>query len=416
MNLLSSDMSQAQNAFVQSISEAANTLRRLSPSTVVLLHHNDTDGLTSGAVLSKVFERKGYEVRRYCLEKPYPLVVERIMRGFDDCDVTYVLTDFASGMLGTLQELNLQQRPLFVLDHHTVGSYDVKLVQLVNCRSHGISGDSECSAGTTCALFAEELHPHSTDLGVLGLLGAVGDRQCDEQGRFKGMNELLAKSLEQRGALSRANGEFKLRMSNGSAYDAVPLTRSIDALGAYGYLRGGSDVAIKGLLEGFDERYTAVADHYLNEFDEAYRKLLATSPFLSTPYLTHFSLSTDFALMGVKSVGLVCERVRDEGRCSSDNYIVGLQSIPTEIPGLGSLPLNATKISLRLGTSLTAKVRAGSARPISEVLVQPTRLVGGFLDACHAEAGAITVPTGREPEFLTLLGNEIAGGRKASSC
>ena len=59
---------------------------------VQVLHHNDADGLSSGAILTRAFERRGYAVRRVCLEKPYPIVLERI---FEQRDRLIVLTDFA---------------------------------------------------------------------------------------------------------------------------------------------------------------------------------------------------------------------------------------------------------------------------------------------------------------------------------
>ncbi|MDH3816197.1 MAG: hypothetical protein OEV48_17010, partial [Acidobacteriota bacterium] len=58
---------------------------------VQILHHNDADGLSSGAILTRAFERKEFDVSRVCLEKPYPVVLERV---FDDDDRLIVLTDF----------------------------------------------------------------------------------------------------------------------------------------------------------------------------------------------------------------------------------------------------------------------------------------------------------------------------------
>ena len=44
---------------------------------VQIFHHNDSDGLSSGAILTRAFERAGFEVHRFCLEKPYPALLQK---------------------------------------------------------------------------------------------------------------------------------------------------------------------------------------------------------------------------------------------------------------------------------------------------------------------------------------------------
>ena len=57
---------------------AINAIERRTNRDVEVLHHNDADGLSSGAILTRAFERKGFSVHRVCLEKPYPAVLEQI--------------------------------------------------------------------------------------------------------------------------------------------------------------------------------------------------------------------------------------------------------------------------------------------------------------------------------------------------
>jgi single-stranded DNA-specific DHH superfamily exonuclease len=65
-------------------------VERLGDQKVQILHHNDADGLSSGAILTRAFERKGVDPHRICLEKPYPAVLEKV---FDQEDRLIVLTD-----------------------------------------------------------------------------------------------------------------------------------------------------------------------------------------------------------------------------------------------------------------------------------------------------------------------------------
>ena len=47
-------------------------LSNRNPSKVQIFHHNDTDGLTSGAILTEAFKRKGYTVQSLCSRETLP--------------------------------------------------------------------------------------------------------------------------------------------------------------------------------------------------------------------------------------------------------------------------------------------------------------------------------------------------------
>jgi len=64
--------------FKDALQRAIAAVERWPAGTVRIIHHNDADGLSSGALLTRAFTRQGYAVRRTCLEKPYPKVLEKI--------------------------------------------------------------------------------------------------------------------------------------------------------------------------------------------------------------------------------------------------------------------------------------------------------------------------------------------------
>jgi len=91
--------------------------------SVQILHHNDADGLSSGAILTRAFERRGFAVHRVCLEKPYPVVLERI---FEQPEQLIVLTDFAGRIAPLISDLNRGRNLVLILDHHSseLATYD----------------------------------------------------------------------------------------------------------------------------------------------------------------------------------------------------------------------------------------------------------------------------------------------------
>ena len=66
------------NQLIESMEKAIREIQKWPDKEILLFHHNDTDGLTSGAILTRTFERQNYKVKRYCLEKPYPAVLKKV--------------------------------------------------------------------------------------------------------------------------------------------------------------------------------------------------------------------------------------------------------------------------------------------------------------------------------------------------
>lgn len=48
---------------------AIRAIEKWPDRSVRIFHHNDADGLSSGALLTRTFSRQGFEVERVCLEK-----------------------------------------------------------------------------------------------------------------------------------------------------------------------------------------------------------------------------------------------------------------------------------------------------------------------------------------------------------
>ena len=66
------------NHWFDAMEEAIREIKQSPEKAVQVFHHNDADGITSGAILTRAFERQGYKVQRFSLEKPYPAVLRKV--------------------------------------------------------------------------------------------------------------------------------------------------------------------------------------------------------------------------------------------------------------------------------------------------------------------------------------------------
>ena len=97
-----------QNSFHEAMENGVDILRRENQKKIRVFHHNDSDGLTSGAILKSALSREGYSVEALALEKPYPKVLERILSGSEEI---IFFADFAGKIAPQIAELN-QRRNL----------------------------------------------------------------------------------------------------------------------------------------------------------------------------------------------------------------------------------------------------------------------------------------------------------------
>jgi len=155
--------------------DSARKLVLRGETEVLLIHHNDTDGLSAAAILVKALERENLKVRRVCLEKPYPEVVTELFEQSTDNNTLVIMVDFGSGMLDLISRLSIKEkRRCIVLDHHAIFGELAPEVHLINPLSMGLKGE-DCSASAVAYFFSQSLNKWNEDLASLGVLGALGD-------------------------------------------------------------------------------------------------------------------------------------------------------------------------------------------------------------------------------------------------
>jgi hypothetical protein len=387
---------------IKAMAAAVDAVQKWPAKKVHIFHHNDADGLSSGAILTRAFERQGYDIQRLCLEKPYPRLLEK---AFKRQGALYVFTDLAGRIAPLISDLNRGRNLTLILDHHVAHPATDSRVHNLDPDLFGLKGDRDISASTTCFLFARTLDPANADLAHIAAIGAVGDGFYVD-GRLVSENRKAALEAVQQGRLeikTNKTGEQYFLKSSGQHVELESLARDLDILGAAGYLDNGPETGIQVCLEG----KTAMADQMLSRFRQIQQKAferqilrLEQGGLHMSSHIQWFHVQGRFAPMGCKMIGAFCETHKNAAFFEADKYIAGFQLIPDEVPRYGHLSLQAVNISMRAPFPLEEKIKKGTARPLNTFLPEATDRLGGFSDACHRLAAATMIAVGKEQDLI----------------
>ncbi|MCF7949844.1 MAG: hypothetical protein K9M94_14740 [Spirochaetia bacterium] len=387
--------------FVRRIEAALGAMDAYPSQHIDLFHHNDTDGLTAGAILCSALERAGYTVAASALEKPYPLVLQKI---FERRNRIVIFADFAGKIAPMIAGLNRGGNLVLIVDHHPAEEVDDPSVYVVDADLFGLKGDRDISASATCYVVAEGLAASNRDLAHLGALGAVGDGFFVD-GALSGVNRSILKEAQDQGTMRTESVDFGERyyMRLEQEYPADQLCSTLDTLGGVGYYQGGAakgrELCRQGFTLGLHEEVQNLLETRKRLFDQEIERLRSQGP-NTTAHLQWFDVEERFRPMGVKMIGVFCTVIRNMDFLDPHKYLAGFQTLPDEVPGFGEIAFNSKKISMRVSDFLTDEIRAGRKPGLSAFLPEATIQIGGFADACHGLSAATTVPIGREQELI----------------
>ena len=392
---------------------AIEELDAMPEESVQVFHHNDADGITSGAILTRAFERHGLEVQRFCFEKPYPAVLQRV---YEQKGKILVFADFAGRIAPLLSELNQGSNLTLILDHHIAeASTDPRVLNL-DPDLFGLKGDRDISGSTTCYLFARALDPDNRDLAHIATIGAVADGFYVDGALVSENRDVAAEAVEQ--GLIQINKlekgeEYLLRGPNGWL-PVLEFGDYLDVLGGVGYYGEGPSTAVKACLEGISPQ----SDQMVDELQAVRKKLfdaeaagLQAGGLHETPHIQWFHVQDRFFPMGVKMIGAFCDAIKGTDLVDPDKYIAGFQIVPDEVPGFGPIPLHQAKISMRVSPSMEGEIRAGRALGLHTFLPEATQRLGGFSDACHSLTAATTIATGKEEQLIAEMEELLGDGQ-----
>jgi hypothetical protein len=374
---------------------------------VQIFHHNDSDGLSSGAILTRTFERAGFDIKRYCLEKPYPALLQKV---YEQEGGIIVFADFAGRIAPILSDLNRGRNLTLILDHHVAeASTDPKVHNLDPCL-YGLKGDRDISGSTTCYLFARTMDAANKDLAYIAAIGAVGDeffvdgclvsenRDVTLEAVMQGKMEIKDQKVGERYYLITPRGQVPC--DEFGAY--------LDTLGAAGYYQNGPDMGVKVCLEDTtedsDRMLTQLKSVQARAFEEELKRI-QSGALIKTDHIQWFKVENRFKPMGVKMIGVFCDAIKNTEHVDPEKYVAGFQIIPDEIPGFGAIGMQDVKISMRVSAKMEADIRAGRAMGLDVLLPEATNKLGGFSDACHTLTAATTVAVGKEEQLIEEMEN-----------
>lgn len=390
---------------------AIRELKQWPEKTVQVFHHNDSDGLTSGAILTRAFERQGYQVKRFCLEKPYPAVLRKV---FEQEGCLLVFADFAGRIAPLLSELNKGRNLTLILDHHVAeASTDPRVINL-DPDLFGLKGDRDISGSTTCYLFAITMDPANRDLAQLAAIGAVGDGFFVD-GKLVSQNRDVALEAVQQGRMEiqeHENGEKYFLTSPKGKIPCIEFGDYLDLLGGVGYYQNGPNTAIKACLEGVSPESDRMVEELKTTRTKIFNEEIArlqSGGWKQAPHIQWFHVENRFFPMGVKMIGAFCDAIRETQLIDSRKYLAGFQIIPDEIPGFGAIKFNEVKISMRVSPYMEGEIRAKRTMGLNILLPEATNRLGGFSDACHSLTAATTVSIGKEEQLIEEMEKIIQG-------
>ena len=170
--------------------------------TITLVHHNDTDGITAGAILRTSLTRAGFTVENIPIERVHPAFLPAIHTP----ERRLILYADLGGQSADVISRHIPDGSrVIILDHHLPAAGEFPRLLQVNPEQFGIDGDSECAAAAAACFFALALDGANEDLAALAVLGAVGDHQMAE-GRCTGLNAILLETAARRGDLLAGQG------------------------------------------------------------------------------------------------------------------------------------------------------------------------------------------------------------------
>jgi hypothetical protein len=379
--------------FKRKANQAIAELRETQPKEVLVIHHDDADGLCSAAITKKALEREGLKVKTFCLEKIYTEVTEDL---HSKTGQTIFYVDIGSSHADLISEYNKQRNLTIMLDHHDPKpSEDTKVLDL-NLEHYGFKGETDFSGATCCYLFAKSLNEDNVDLSYLALVGS-----CEIPQGFMGLNKMvLEEALKSR-----------VIQQKGKSYEIIKFKTRLDAffsklqiLGAVGYYEGGPEMGISACLEGLSKEVEEKINVLEAKRKEANRQVLGRlyrERLQETEHIQWFDAGNMYEGMGTKVIGQFCSFLSYQTRLIKPNkYILGIVNVPAEIPGWGKLKEKFVKASVRVPKTMQPQIEEKKL-PGAVNLLDKASESFGIADG-HQYAASVIVPMDKKQ---TLLGN-----------
>jgi len=377
--------------FGKKVATAISELKQEKPKEVILVHHDDADGLCSAAITKAALEREDYGVRTFCLEKIYPEVIESLHKNVGR---TIFYADIGSSHADFISECNAGRNLTIVLDHHDPTPATDPRVYDLNLENYGFRGENDFSGATCCYLFAKALNESNTDLSYLALVGS-----CEIPNGFTGLNKVVLDESIKNGVVQGEEKKIEI-VRFGTRIDS--LFSKLQILGAAGYYEGGPELGIKACLEGITDQVKQKIDELEERRKEVNKRLIARlyrERLKETDHIQWFDAGDMYKGMGTKVIGQFCSFLSYQKRLIKPNkYIFGIVNVPLDIPNWGKLKKAFVKISVRVPENMQPLIDEGKTLGAVNLLIEASKGFG-IADG-HEYAANVVVPIDKKEDLL----------------
>ncbi|HEX4922015.1 MAG TPA: hypothetical protein VFV92_14900, partial [Candidatus Bathyarchaeia archaeon] len=232
----------------------------------LVIHHDEADGLCSGALTKIAFEKLGLEVRLVCLDKLYPEIVRDVESGPRQV-IAY--SDIGSGHVEWLADWNKSKNLILTLDHHDTRESSDPVVHNLNPELDGYSGEKDVCSSTIAYLFAKTVDASLSSSAPLAVIGSE-----EIPGQAQGLNLIpLQDGEENQTVVKTPRGGLKLQVGA----ESVSPTRAstvLNVLGSVGYYRDGPALGVRACVEGFGSHVIETSKRFEEERKAANQKML----------------------------------------------------------------------------------------------------------------------------------------------
>ncbi len=385
--------------FGKKAAAAISELKKVKTKEIMLIHHDDADGLCSGAVMKASLEREGYEVKVFCLEKIYPEVVKDLHKGVGKI---LVYSDIGSAHADFISEVNSSRNLTIILDHHDpMVSKDLRVFDL-NLEHFGFQGETDFSGATCNYLFATALNERNSDLAYLALVGSK-----EIPGEYVSLNKFVFEEAKKNKVIKDEGNKMTITKLGLRVDD---LFAKLQVLGAVGYYEGGPELGVRASLEGINKEIKQKIDEWeqkrkvvnKNLIGRLYRERLK-----ETEHIQWFDARDMYTGMGTKVIGQFCSFLSYQTRLiRPDKYIFGFVDVSPEVPGWGKLKGELVKVSVRVPSGLHAQIDQGGILGAVDLLRKAS--AGFGIADGHKYAANVVIP---KDEKETLIENADKNAR-----
>ena len=386
--------------FIEDMRRAVHELRRYDGNEVLVIHHDEADGICSASIMKRALERVNFKVKALCLEKLFPEVIDRLH--FEQGKI-FVYTDIGAGHVNRIARANAGKNLTIILDHHDTEKSTDPTVHNLNPELYGISGEREASASTIAYLFAKTMDEANIESAHLALIGSA-----EIPGPVSGLNlEPLQDAITKKLAEARKTEkteDIKI-LAIGKSVSYRRLSTLLSVLGSVGYYSNGPELAISACLKGFNPEIDKIAGNLEEKRKVANQRLLERlrrEGLKQMTYTQWFHAEDTFKGMGTKVLGSFCSYLRFQSVVNPTKYLVGFTNMSRELPSFGQLDKDLVKVSSRAPDQLAKMIEIGRKPPLSKVLPEACAIYGGFGDG-HSVAASGILPAGLEGEFMRTL-------------